>query len=201
MAEMTQEKWEEYFHREKEFYAKQRAENGFCDCDVWHIAYWFYNTISPMLKQLAEKGISYAELDEKGNRTFSDNHTKEESTVLAKRWKDTLLHMAFLADEMDDDKCSMKNPYKDERDRVYETFEKEYGSMGQKLRTEEEAKTEEELEIYCKRGPEDDPIHGKEYKKVLDKYSAYNHKISRYKNKCKNEFFRLFSKHFWDLWD
>lgn len=201
MAEMTQEKWEEYFRREKEFYAKQRAENGFCDCDVWHIAYWFYNTISPMLKQLAENGGSYPQLDENGNHTFVYNSTDEESAVFSKRWKDTLLRMAFLADEMDDNKCSMKNPYEDEWNRVHKAFEEEYGLMGKKLRTEEEAKREEEVGLYRRRGPEDDPVHGKEYKKIMDKYSAYNHKISRYQNKCKNEFFRLFSKHFWDLWD
>lgn len=201
MAEMTQERWDEIFRKEKELYAKQRAEQGFCDRDVWHIAGWFYRTIGPMLRQLAETGHSYAVLDEKGNRTFSDNHTKEESAVLAKRWKDTLLHMAFLADEMDEDKCSMKNPYYDEWQRVHKTFEEEYGLMGKKMRTEEEAKREEEVGLYRWQDPEDDPVHGKEYKKVMDKYFAYNHKISRYQNKCKNEFFRLFSKHFWDLWD
>ena len=201
MAEMTQERWDEIFRKEKELYAKQRAEQGFCDRDVWHIAHWFYSTIGPMLRQLAEKGHSYAPLDEKGNRTSSAFSTKEELKVFAKRWEDTLLRMAFLADEMDDDKCSMKNPYEEERDRVYKTFKEEYGHNGEKLRTEEEAKEEEETGIYRWRDPEDDPVHGKEYKKILDKHLAYDTKIKRYQNKCKNEFFRLFSKHFWDLWD
>ena len=199
MAKKTQQSKSDIAFEER--MAKQRAKRGFCDRDVWDIDHWFCNTISPMLKQLAETGHSYAVLDEKGNRTFSHKHTKEESAILAKRWKDTLLHMAFLADEMDEDKCSMKNPYEEDWNKVYKAFEEEYGLMGKKLRTEEEAKRDEEVGLYRWRDPEDDPVHGKEYKKVMDKYSAYNHKISRYKNKCKNEFFRLFSKHFWDLWD
>ncbi|MBO7054042.1 MAG: hypothetical protein J6T98_08930 [Salinivirgaceae bacterium] len=189
MAEMTQERWDEIFRKEKELYAKQRAEQGFCDRDVWHIAHWFYSTIGPMLRQLAEKGHSCATLDEKGNRINSYNHTKEELEIFAQRWRDTLLRMAFLADEMDNEKCSMKNPYEEDWKRVHKAFEDEYGSMGEKLG----------------KGfwhfPEEDPVHGKEYKKVLDNHSAYRHKIGRYQNKCKNEFFRLFSKHFWDLWD
>jgi len=201
MAEKTREELKEEIRKEEELFAKQRAERGFCDSDVWNLKDWFYETISPMLKQLAETGHSYAPLDEKGNRTGCYNSTKEESEILAKRWRDTLLRMAFLADEMDNEKCSMKNPYKEERDRVYEAFEKEYGHNGEKLRTKEEEKREKESRFFTLRGPKDDPVHGKEYEKVIDKYYAYKDKIGKYQNKCKNEFFRLFSKHFWDLWD
>ena len=189
MAKKTQKEWDEIFRKEEEAYAKQRAERGFCDRDVWNIKDWFYETISPMLKQLAETGHSYAPLDEKGNRTGCAHSTKEELEIFAQRWRDTLLRMAFLADEMDNEKCSMKNPYEEDWKRVHKAFEDEYGSMGEKLGKG------------FWHSPEEDPVHGKEYKKILDKHSAYGDKICRYQNKCKNEFFRLFSKHFWDLWD
>lgn len=35
----------------------------------------------------------------------------------------------------------------------------------------------------------------------MDQNKASFHEIFEYRNTCKNEFFELFSKHFWDLWD
>ena len=86
---------------------KQRAKRGFCDRDVWSIDYWFCNTISPMLKQLANKHHGYQVLDENGDFADKNNITDEESDVLDKRWTDTILHLAFLADEMNEETCSM----------------------------------------------------------------------------------------------
>ncbi|MBO7145950.1 MAG: hypothetical protein J6W13_14155 [Salinivirgaceae bacterium] len=178
--------------------AKQRAKRGFCDRDVWNIDYWFCNTISPMLKQLAKTQVGFHQLDEKGNIISpSGNLTDEETEMYAKRWKDTILHLAFLADEMDEEKCSMKNPYYKEWSRVSRAFNKKYGTFGEKLRTEED-KNDKLHPLYF---PEDDPINGAEYKKITDKYFQYEMKIERYREKCKNEFFRLFSKYFHYLWD
>lgn len=118
--------------------AKQRAKRGFCDSDVWSIDFWFCNTISPMLKQLAKTMHGFHRLDEKGDFISpSGNLTDEENEMYAKRWKDAILHLAFLADEMDEDKCSMKNPYEKEWHRVSRAFEKKYGTFGEKLQTDE----------------------------------------------------------------
>ena len=178
--------------------AKQRAKRGFCDRDVWNIDYWFCNTISPMLKQLAKTQVGFHQLDEKGNIISpSGNLTDEETEMYVKRWKDTILHLAFLADEMDKDKCSMKNPYYKEWSRVSRAFNKKYGTFGEKLRTKED-KNGNLHQLYF---PEDDPVNGAEYKKLSDKHFQYAMKIERYREKCKNEFFRLFSKYYRYLWD
>ena len=67
--------------------------------------------------------------------------------------------------------------------------------------TEEEKAAAEKTGSRRWYGPNDDPIHGEEYKKVSDQYSDYERKISDYMEECKNEFFQLFNKYFWDLWD
>ncbi len=178
--------------------AKQRAKRGFCDRDVWNIDYWFCNTISPMLKQLTKNMTGYHCLDENGNIiSCVFDKTEEEDAMYAKRWKDTILHLAFLADEMDKDKCSMKNPYDKEWNKASKAFTKKYGTFGEKLRTEED-KNGKLHQLYF---PEDDPVNGAEYKKLSDKHFQYAMKIERYREKCKNEFFRLFSKYFHYLWD
>ena len=165
---------------------------------MWNIDYWFCNTISPMLKQLTKNMTGYHCLDENGNIiSCVFDKTEEEDAMYAKRWKDTILHLAFLADEMNEDKCSMKNPYYKEWSRVSRAFNKKYGTFGEKLRTEED-KNGKLHQLYF---PEDDPVNGAEYKKITDKYFQYAMKIERYREKCKNEFFRLFSKYFHYLWD
>lgn len=181
--------------------AKQRAKRGFSDRDVWSIDYWFCNTISPMLKQLAKNAHGYQTLDENGDIIHTGDTSKEESEMYAKRWKDAILHMAFLADEMNEEMCSMKNPFERDFHRVHRIFEKRYGFWGEKLQTDEEKKQEEEGKGTRMYFPEDDPVHGEEYRKITDQYMDFEKKISDYREECKNEFFKLFSKYFWYLWD
>ncbi len=178
--------------------AKQRAKRGFSDEDVWSIDYWFCETISPMLKQLAKVSHGHPILDENGDYISGDDYLGMNNEVLEKRWKDIILHMAFLAEEMNDETCSMKNPHDKERDRVYRAFEKKYGWGGEKLKTEKET---EDRGYHIWYGPEHDPAHGKEYRKILDTHREYEKKIEEYRNKCKDEFFVLFSKYFRSLWD
>lgn len=181
--------------------AKQRAKRGFSDRDVWSIDYWFCNTISPMLKQLAKNAHGYQTLDENGDIIHTGDTSKEESEMYAKRWKDAILHMAFLADEMNEEMCSMKNPFERDFHRVHRIFEKRYGFWGEKLQTDEEKRQEEEGKGTRMYFPEDDPVHGEEYRKITDQYMDFEKKISDYREECKNEFFMLFSKYFWYLWD
>ena len=73
--------------------------------------------------------------------------------------------------------------------------------MGQKLRTEEEREEEETTGRFRVHFPDEDPVHGKEYKAVMDQYFGYQRKIEDYREQCKNEFFALFSKYFHSLGD
>ena len=181
--------------------AKQRAKRGFSDRDVWSIDYWFCDTISPMLKQLAKKKYGFQILDEDGEFVNKDKLSDEDCELFDKRWTDTLLHMAFLADEMSEENCSMKNPFDKDYNRVWRTFEKKYGSFGEKLLTEEEKKERQEKGGTRLYSPDDDPVYGKEYRKIMDQHSDYEKKIAEYRDKCKDEFFVLFSKYFRCLWD
>ena len=110
----------------KERMAKQRIKRGYCDEDVWSIDFWFCKTIAPMLRQLAKTSHGCPLLDENGDVIYKENTSSEELDIYAKRWEDTLLHMAFLADEMQEDTCSMINPFKKENDRIHKTFTKKY---------------------------------------------------------------------------
>jgi hypothetical protein len=184
----------------KERMAKQKVKKGFCDEDVWSIDIWFCKTISPMLRQLAKTSHGCPLLDENGDVIYKEKTSSEELDIYAKRWEETLLHMAFLADEMHEDTCSMKNPFEKERKRIYKTFEKKYGFWGEKLYTEEDKKKKEEG-IYNMYTPEDDPIHGEEYQKIINQHSEYEGKIADYMERCKEEFFLLFCKYFRHLWD
>lgn len=181
--------------------AKQRAKRGFSDEDVWSIDYWFCQTISPMLKQLAKVSHGHPILDENGDYVSGNDYLGMDSEVLEKRWKDIILHMAFLADEMNDETCSMKNPYDKDSDRVYRAFEKKYGWGGEKLQTEEDKQEAEQTGSHKWFSPVHDPVHGEEYRKILDAWHDYEKKIEEYRDKCKNEFFVLFSKYFRSLWD
>lgn len=184
----------------KERMAKQRIKRGYCDEDVWSIDFWFCKTIAPMLRQLAKTTHGCALLDENGDVIYKENTSSEELDIYAKRWEGTLLHMAFLADEMQEDTCSMINPFKKENDRIHKTFTKKYGFWGEKLNTEEDKKKKENG-FYTMYTPADDPIHGEEYRKIMVQYSEYEDKIADYMEKCKEEFFLLFSKYFKHLWD
>ena len=181
--------------------AKQRAKRGFSDEDVWSIDYWFCETISPMLKQLAKKPHGFQTLDENGDFIYKEKCTKEESDMYYKRWQDTILHLAFLADEMHPEKGSMKNPYDKEWHRIQRAFEKKYGFFGEKLQTEEKKKEAEKTGNHIWHMPDEDPIHGDEYKKIMDAHHDFEMKIEEYRDKCKDEFFALVSKYFRCLWD
>ena len=181
--------------------AKQRVKRGFSDRDVWSIDYWFCNTISPMLKQLAKKKHGFQQLDENGEFIYKDKLSDEEYEIFEKRWTDTILHMAHLADEMNEETCSMKNPFDKDLHRIYRAFEKKYGFWGEKLQTEEDKKETKEKGITRMYTPTDDPIHGEEYQKIMDLHSDYEKKIAEYRDKCKDDFFVLFSKYFRYLWD
>lgn len=181
--------------------AKQRTKRGFCDRDVWSIDYWFCETIAPMLRKLAKTKHGCPCIDENGDVFYKENISDEELETYSKRWDDILLHMAFLADEMHPEKCSMKNPYDKQLVRFRRNFKKKYGNFGEKLYTEEDKKEIAEKGTYRMYTASDDPIHGEEYNKISELHTEYERVIYEYMEKSKDEFFTLFRKYFRDLWD
>ena len=97
--------------------------------------------------------------------------------------------------------CSMKNPYDKDFHRICRAFEKKYGFYGEKLFTDKDKKESQEKGYTRCYMPDDDPIHGEENRKIMDLHSDYEKRIAEYRDKCKDEFFVLFSKYFRCLWD
>ena len=104
-------------------------------------------------------------------------------------------------DVMDEDKCSMKNPYKKMYDGLNRKFRKELGWFGEKAKSPEELEEEEEKGSSRMYSPWDFPDKYPTAIEIKDKYFEFEKKIDEYRNKCKEEFFALFSEYFWMLWD
>lgn len=159
---------------------KQRYERGYADIDVWDISEWFIDIVAPMLRQLrnthhgspAYLGKNY--VDENGNMVNPECHEE---------WDKTLDRMIFLLGEMKEETRSVSNPYAGEYDKVLEEFQEKYRQ-----------KENDDRKFHSLR---DIP----EYKAVQDEYIEKEKELEQYADQCKNEFFELFSRHFWDLWD
>jgi|GEM_PF-1498007 hypothetical protein len=188
------------FYKEEEAYkakaGQQRAKRGYADTDVWNMNTWFMDTISPMLKQFRKKhnGIPSSFLP-------SMVCTDEEREAANEKWEQILDRLIFLINEMDEDKCSMKNPYSRAYHSLQTRFRRELGWFGEKAKTDEEKKLEKEKGSSKMYFPTDFPDRYPTAQEINDMYFEYERKIFDYRNQCKNEFFELFSKHFWELWD
>lgn len=80
----------------------QRAKQGFSDCDVQDIDHWFLDIMSRMLNQLKETTHSAPLLP------------NTDCVTCHEEWERILDRMIFLLNEMDEDRCSYKNPYEEE---------------------------------------------------------------------------------------
>lgn len=166
----------------------QRAEKGYSDSDVWNLFSWFLDIMPKMLTQLRDTHVSYPDI-----KVASDEE-----------WTKELDRMIFLLTEMNEDTCSYVNKYQDDVDKAHYEFEKIYGLMGEKLA--DIIETEEDKENYKKRGVKrwysyaDDPNHP-EYKELRIKWILEEQIKRNYMDRCREEFFNLFSKYFWNLWD
>ena len=94
-------------------------------------------------------------------------------------WDDILDRMIFLLGEMDEKTCTRQNPYHDAVDEAYDV-------IGEKISKTGEFHTISEYP---------------EYKDLWKRYEAEERVLEKYRNECKDEFFRLFSEYFWALWD
>ena len=202
--------------------AQQRSKRGYGDNDVWSIDWWFIRTCKPMLMQLVKIHHGFPvrlEMDwlnehPELNMTLdefmcwprdeeSEGYKLREraSEECDQRWVDILNRLIFLLNEMDEDKCTMKNPYEKEWNSYYRKFEKKYPDRGNELKTEKELEMEKTSNVWLHVGPERDPDFGDAFKEASKNYFEFEKQISQYRDKCKDEFFELFSKYFWNLGD
>lgn len=175
---------------------QQRAKRGYADTDVWNMDSWFMSTVSPMLKQLRKKHNGFPT-----SFLSSYNPLPEESEAANAKWEGILDRMIFLLNEMDADKCSMKNPYKRMYDGLSRKFRRELGWFGEKAKSPEELAEEEEKGSSRMYSPWDFPDKYPTAEEIKNQYFEYESKIYEYRNQCKDEFFSLFSEYFWMLWD
>ena len=136
----------------------QRGARGYCDKDVWSIDTWFLDIMPKMLRQLKTETHGAPCLSGVSSEEYFD------------KWKEILNRMIYLLREMDEDKCSYKNPF---AEAFHEYVEKQFSG-------------------------------DKDFKENPDLQKLYvgeERNKANYINLCKKEFFDLFSKYFWDLWD
>lgn len=178
---------------------RQRARRGYADIDVWSIDHWFITTVSPMLKQLRKEHHGFP-VDLLPSLNL-DELSPEDSEAANARWEGILDRMIFLLDEMGAEKCSVKDPYEGRYDGRSGKLRREQGRSGEDAEAPKEPAEEKETGSSEMNSPGDFPDEYAEAEDIKDKSFAYVKKNSEYREKCKNEFFSLFSEYFWMLWD
>lgn len=181
--------------RYEEKLRKQRYRRGYSDRDVYNLCYEFPKVMASILKDYKNKACSYFTLDENLHRIHDDKAHEKEDIYIARR--DQLLdRMIFLLNEIDEDKCSMKNIYEKEHWKIEKNQLKKHGYSDIY-----EAMTDTEgLDSEGYHKMKYHPEYNKEEKELSKKYFDYEQKIYEYRAKCKDEFFDLFKEHFFDLW-
>lgn len=197
--------------------AKERAKLGFCGRDVWEIDTWFLHIMPRMIERLRDhhfgfptilteeyyelnkENISLSKNDFCNHVYYNDyeNLYNEVDKWCNNRWIEILNKMVFLFDECNDEKCTMKNEYYEEYLKMRKDFDKKYGYSGEKLRTQEELKSDKKTGNLTNHSMSELP----EYKNMLEKYFEREGEIDKYKTKCKKEALKMFIKYFDNLWD
>ena len=94
-------------------------------------------------------------------------------------WNGILNKMIYLAKEMNEETCSYKNEYEEEFFKYIESRD---------LSSDENGRLPLEIQHELKN-------------RISERYCEQEKTIARYREICKNRFFKLFSKYFYDLWD
>ena len=177
-------------------YCGQRIQKGYCDKDVWDLDYWFELVIADMLQDFRDVHIGYpiSLIDDTEDLCKVDPEKEQEHS---NKWNAILDEMIFLFREMNEDTCSKQNPLEKEWHRRYKEFEKQYGLFGEKLKTEEDRKDEQENRRVYHYGPWDLP----ENEAFYEQYYEEDRKLDAYREECKDKAFALFSKWFYALWE
>lgn len=189
-------------------YAQQRAKKGYCDLDTFSMRDWFITYAPKILTEMRDNlHGNPVFFDDKSfinmnlSNTQSLNTNDEEESPDFKKWQTILDEMIHLLHEMDEDKCSLKNPYEKELFKINEEFRRKYGGCGDKLKTKEEIAQEKARGSIRMLSPKDFPDLYPGYSELQHKYMMSEIHKFNYMDKCKNRFFHLFSEYFWDLWD
>lgn len=163
----------------------QRIWHGYCDYDTFSIDDWFMRIMPAMLLDLKTNrhGSPVAE-GFPSQALFLDEDERSES--IHRRWDEILDRMIFLLGEMDESTCSLDNPYEDA-----------YFNAVHALNSESMPGKEDSALGHIYHSPADAP----EYSELAEHYRARQGEIDSYRLHCKEEFFELFSRWFYDLWD
>ena len=181
--------------------SKQRKNRGYSDKDVWSIRDWFLDIMPKMLQQMRDNLHRYPAMSASypinSQTIITPWDEKLDKDFVA--WQEVLDKMIFLLKEMNEDTCSFENKYQKEVNKAQDEFYKKYGCFGEKFEElnniESNSSVNKRIYFYY-----DDPEHP-EWKELNDDYHrAELHKYT-YMNECREEFFNLFSKYFWNLWD
>ena len=165
-------------------WSHQRIWRGYCDYDLFSIDGWFMKIMPEMLKVFKEtRHGSPVAVNYHSHAVFLDE--KERDQDIHDEWDKKLDRMIFLLGEMDETSCSQQNPYEDE---YFETVQK---LMEPPVEYPDGSSTHRYPDL--KEYPE--------YRELHENYHAEEKRLNQYRLDCKQEFFELFSTHFYDLWD
>ena len=162
----------------------QRIWKGYCDYDIFSIDHWFMKIMPEMLKVFKEtRHGSPVAVNCHSHIVFLDEEERNQN-VHDERDKN-LDRMIFLLGEMDEVSCSQQNPYADAYFEAVQKF------MESPVEHADESRTYRYPDL--KEYPE--------YRELHKNYHAEEKRLNQYRLDCKQEFFELFEKHFYDLWD
>ena len=165
-------------------WSHQRIWKGYCDYDLFSIDDWFMK-IMPEMRRVFKKTRhgSPVAVNYHSHAVFLDE--EERNQDVHEEWDKKLDRMIFLLGEMDETSCSQQNPYEDA-----------YFEAVQKLM---EPPVEHADGSSTHRYP--DLKEYPEYRELHENYHTEENRLNQYRLDCKQEFFELFSTHFYDLWD
>jgi hypothetical protein len=165
---------------------------------TWEFSYWFADKAREILTQYNKTRHGTPIIIE--DYPFDDDESEDAQKKRdenEKRWNEIVEHMIFLLGEMNEDTCQKKNPYDEEWSEASDEFTSKYGLFGQGLMTEEEKQEAKEKGYSVMHFMRELP----EYKEISKKHRDAEIDLDKYRDECKDEFFKLFSKYYYALWD
>lgn len=130
--------------------ARQRARKGFCKRDTYEINSWFLQIMPKMLTYLKEHNVGYPNFvigefydknkdrikaisrDDFMNWMHRDEYKEiydESSDWCFERWNQILEEMIFKFNECDNEKCSMKNEFEEDANRIKQAHSKDLKTL------------------------------------------------------------------------
>lgn len=185
-------KYKKKQEKQEEQWRQQRYQRGYSDLDYRSIFSWFLDLMPKMLQQMRDNLEGYP--------VDIDTVNLEKNTDEFEEWKNTLDRMIFLLKEMNEDTCSYKNSHEKEYYDLLDDFRKKYGDFGEELKTKEEREREKEKGEYRQYNPQDFPELYPNANDLSYKFTIEELKKGVYMDRCREEFFNLFSKYFYSLW-